>query len=60
MEQEAINFPYAHDSHGFIGTEIDKLKVFRTTGIVIISNPVTFIIPCHRVIKSTGDIGVYM
>ena len=31
----------------------------RAVGTAIGRNPVAFLIPCHRVIKSTGDIGNY-
>lgn len=31
----------------------------RAVGTAIGSNPVAFLIPCHRVIKSTGEIGQY-
>lgn len=31
----------------------------RAVGTAIGKNPVAFVIPCHRVIKSTGDIGNY-
>jgi AraC family transcriptional regulator, regulatory protein of adaptative response / methylated-DNA-[protein]-cysteine methyltransferase len=31
----------------------------RAVGAAVGSNPVAFLIPCHRVIKSTGEIGQY-
>lgn len=31
----------------------------RAIGTAVGSNPVAFLIPCHRVIRSTGDIGQY-
>jgi AraC family transcriptional regulator of adaptative response/methylated-DNA-[protein]-cysteine methyltransferase len=31
----------------------------RAVGTAVGSNPVAFLIPCHRVIKATGDIGQY-
>lgn len=31
----------------------------RAVGTAVGSNPVAFLIPCHRVIKSTGEIGQY-
>ena len=31
----------------------------RAVGTAIGRNPVAFLIPCHRVIKATGDIGNY-
>lgn len=34
-------------------------KAFRAVGTAVGKNPVAFLIPCHRVIKSTGEIGNY-
>ena len=31
----------------------------RAVGTAIGNNPVAFLIPCHRVIKATGEIGQY-
>jgi AraC family transcriptional regulator, regulatory protein of adaptative response / methylated-DNA-[protein]-cysteine methyltransferase len=31
----------------------------RAVGTAIAGNPVAFLIPCHRVIRSTGDVGQY-
>ncbi|WPU97369.1 methylated-DNA--[protein]-cysteine S-methyltransferase [Mucilaginibacter sp. cycad4] len=34
-------------------------NAYRAVGTAVGSNPVAFLIPCHRVIKSTGEIGQY-
>jgi len=34
-------------------------KASRAVGSAVGSNPVAFLIPCHRVIRSTGEIGQY-
>jgi AraC family transcriptional regulator of adaptative response/methylated-DNA-[protein]-cysteine methyltransferase len=34
-------------------------NAYRAVGTAIGSNPVAFLIPCHRVIKSTGEVGQY-
>ncbi|TGV04301.1 bifunctional helix-turn-helix domain-containing protein/methylated-DNA--[protein]-cysteine S-methyltransferase [Flavivirga rizhaonensis] len=47
-------------TYGSIAKEIGSPKASRAIGTAIGNNPVAFIIPCHRVIKSTGDIGGYM
>ncbi|MDD7885243.1 methylated-DNA--[protein]-cysteine S-methyltransferase [Flavivirga sp. 57AJ16] len=47
-------------TYGSIAKMIDKPKASRAIGTAIGSNPVAFIIPCHRVIRSTGGIGGYM
>ena len=47
-------------TYGTIAREIDKSKASRAIGTAIGSNPVAFLIPCHRVIQSTGNLGGYM
>lgn len=42
-----------------IAAKIKKDKAHRAVGSAIGDNPVAFIIPCHRVIRSTGDFGNY-
>ena len=39
---------------------IGKPKAFRAVGTAIGNNPIAFLIPCHRVIQSSGSIGQYM
>ncbi|MEW7279031.1 methylated-DNA--[protein]-cysteine S-methyltransferase [Aquimarina sp. 2201CG1-2-11] len=46
-------------TYGTIAKEIDKPKASRAIGTAIGSNSVAFLIPCHRVIQSTGTIGGY-
>lgn len=42
-----------------ISAAIDNHKASRAVGSAIGSNPVAYLIPCHRVIKSTGETGQY-
>jgi len=42
-----------------IAQQIEKPKAARTVGTAIGSNPIAYIIPCHRVIQSSGKIGGY-
>lgn len=37
----------------------DHAGAFRAVGTAVGKNPVAFLIPCHRVIKSSGEIGNY-
>ncbi|WP_194975895.1 methylated-DNA--[protein]-cysteine S-methyltransferase [Aquiflexum lacus] len=46
-------------SYGAIANYIQKPKASRAVGSAIGDNPVAFLIPCHRVIQSTGKIGEY-
>ena len=47
-------------TYGAIAKEIQKPKAARAVGTAIGSNPVAFLIPCHRIIQSTGIFGGYM
>ncbi len=47
-------------TYGNIAASIENPKASRAVGTAIGKNPVTFLIPCHRVIQSTGIIGGYM
>lgn len=47
-------------TYGNIANRIDSPKASRAVGSAIGSNPVAFLIPCHRVIQSTGTFGGYM
>ena len=47
-------------TYGCIASEIEKPQASRAIGTAIGSNPVAFLIPCHRVIQSSGKIGGYM
>ena len=42
-----------------IANKINNPKASRAVGSAIGDNPVAFLIPCHRVIKSTGLLGQY-
>jgi AraC family transcriptional regulator of adaptative response/methylated-DNA-[protein]-cysteine methyltransferase len=47
-------------TYGSIAYQIQKPNASRAVGTAIGSNPVAFLIPCHRVIQSTGTFGGYM
>jgi AraC family transcriptional regulator, regulatory protein of adaptative response / methylated-DNA-[protein]-cysteine methyltransferase len=47
-------------TYGAIAEEIKNPNASRAVGTAIGSNPVAFLIPCHRVIQSTGTFGGYM
>lgn len=47
-------------TYGSIAQKIEKPNASRAVGTAIGSNPVAFLIPCHRVIQSTGTFGGYM
>ena len=47
-------------TYGSIAKKINNSNAARAVGTAIGSNPVAFLIPCHRVIQSTGNFGGYM
>lgn len=47
-------------TYGKIADGISNPNASRAVGSAIGSNPVAFLIPCHRVIQSTGAFGQYM
>ena len=46
-------------TYGALADTIHSPKASRAVGTAIGSNPIAFLIPCHRVIRSTGVIGDY-
>lgn len=47
-------------TYGNIAEQIGNTNASRAVGSAIGSNPVAFLIPCHRVIQSSGKLGGYM
>lgn len=47
-------------TYGQLAGQIGHAKASRAVGTAIGSNPVAFLIPCHRVIQSSGKLGGYM
>lgn len=55
-----LKIPFASVStYGSIAQDIELPKASRAVGTAIGKNPVAFLIPCHRVIRSTGIFGDY-
>jgi methylated-DNA-[protein]-cysteine S-methyltransferase len=46
-------------SYGFIARAIGKPQASRAVGSALAKNPLPFVIPCHRVIRSNGVLGAY-
>lgn len=47
-------------TYGKIAKQIGKPSASRAVGTAIGSNPIAYLIPCHRVIQSSGTFGGYM
>ena len=46
-------------TYKWLAEKVGKPKAYRAVANVLAKNPFPFVIPCHRVIKSNGDIGGY-
>lgn len=46
-------------TYGEIAAKIDNPRACRAVGTAIGDNPVAYLIPCHRVIRASGEIGNY-
>jgi AraC family transcriptional regulator of adaptative response/methylated-DNA-[protein]-cysteine methyltransferase len=46
-------------SYGKVAAAANAERVYQAVGTAVGSNPVAFLIPCHRVIKSNGELGEY-
>ena len=46
-------------TYGSIAKQIQQPNASRAVGTAVGDNPVAFLIPCHRIIQSTGVIGEY-
>ncbi len=58
--QSLLRVPFGSIStYSSIAAKIKSPAAVRAVGTAIAKNPVAFLIPCHRVIKSTGIIGEY-
>ncbi len=58
--QALLNIPTGElSTYGDIGKSIQKEKASRAIGTAIGSNPIAYLIPCHRVIRSTGSFSGY-
>lgn len=47
-------------TYGHIAEQIGNAKASRAVGTAIGKNPISYIIPCHRVIQQSGLLGGYM
>lgn len=58
--QALIHLPIGQlASYQQIAASIGKPSASRAVGSAIAKNPVAFLIPCHRVIQATGELGQY-
>lgn len=59
--ESLLKIPAGHlSTYGTLAEKIEHPKASRAVGTAIGKNPVAYLIPCHRVIQSSGKIGGYM
>lgn len=46
-------------SYGDVANDIGKPKASRAVGSAVGENPVSLIVPCHRVVQASGNLGNY-
>lgn len=46
-------------TYGAIATQLGDPKASRAVGTAVGANPVSYLIPCHRVIRASGELGGY-
>lgn len=46
-------------TYGDVASQINNPRACRAVGTAVGENPVAFLIPCHRVIRTTGELGKY-
>lgn len=58
--QTALRIPYGQvQSYGWIAREIGKPNASRAVGGAMGANPLAIVVPCHRVVRSDGELGGY-
>jgi methylated-DNA-[protein]-cysteine S-methyltransferase len=51
---------YGHTvSYGAVAADVGSPRAFRAVGTACATNPLPVVVPCHRVVKSGGDLGNY-
>ncbi len=59
--QSLLKIPLGRlSTYSTIAQQIGTPAASRAVGTAIGNNPIAFLIPCHRVIQSTGELGGYM
>ena len=46
-------------TYEWVARKIGRPKAVRAVGTALRKNPFTLLVPCHRVVKKSGDIGDY-
>ncbi|MEM9981117.1 MAG: methylated-DNA--[protein]-cysteine S-methyltransferase [Bacteroidota bacterium] len=58
--ESLLKIPHGHlVTYGSIAKQIKQVKASRAVGTAVGKNPIAYLIPCHRVIQSSGHLGQY-
>ena len=58
--EAALKIPFGQvRTYSWVAGQIGSPRAARAVGSALKENPYPVIIPCHRVVKSSGDIGGY-
>ncbi|MAZ76983.1 MAG: cysteine methyltransferase [Micavibrio sp.] len=58
--QVLLNIPRGKTlSYGDVANDIGKPKASRAVGTAVGDNPISLIVPCHRVVQKSGNLGNY-
>jgi O-6-methylguanine DNA methyltransferase len=58
--RKTMEIPYGEvRPYSWIAREIGRPRAVRAVGSALAGNPITFVIPCHRVVRADGHIGNY-
>ncbi len=58
--RKTLEIPYGEvRPYSWVAREIGRPRAVRAVGSALAHNPITFVIPCHRVVRSDGRIGEY-
>ena len=58
--QALLDIPHGKTlSYGNVAKKIGKAGASRAVGTAVGNNPISLIVPCHRVLNSNGDLGNY-
>jgi AraC family transcriptional regulator of adaptative response/methylated-DNA-[protein]-cysteine methyltransferase len=55
-----LNIPEGHvTTYSEIATRVGSPKAVRAVGTAVGRNPVSYLIPCHRALRKSGELGGY-
>jgi methylated-DNA-[protein]-cysteine S-methyltransferase len=58
--EELVRVPYGHvDTYGGLAQRIGRPRAARAVGGALNRNPIPIVVPCHRIVGSTGSLVGY-